>query len=171
LDGNPATHIFLASPETVVIKSFAGNLDYDPSTDSIETENGPFKFQPPTPVDLPSNGYLDADYVYTAPPIDRSKLMVEISPTSDRIQKLEPFKPWNGADFDKLPILIKVEGKCTTDHITPAGRWFRYRYAFILVRLVSASYKAVLARRRHLFRRHTYWSVSGFVSTNLTSHF
>ncbi|GME41058.1 Aconitate hydratase, mitochondrial [Neofusicoccum parvum] len=127
LDSNPATSIFLASPETVIAKAFAGTLDFDPATDSINTTNGPFTFQPPRPGILPPKGYISADHVYSAPPSDRSSVTVDVSLTSDRIQRLEPFKPWNGKDLVDLPILIKVEGKCTTDHITPAGPWFRYR--------------------------------------------
>ncbi|GME30857.1 Aconitate hydratase, mitochondrial [Neofusicoccum parvum] len=127
LDSNPATSIFLASPETVIAKAFAGTLDFDPATDSINTTDGPFTFQPPRPGILPPKGYISADHVYSAPPSDRSSVTVDVSLTSDRIQRLEPFKPWNGKDLVDLPILIKVEGKCTTDHITPAGPWFRYR--------------------------------------------
>ncbi|KAK0663266.1 Aconitate hydratase [Lasiodiplodia hormozganensis] len=127
LDSNPATSIFLASPETVIAKTFSGRLDFDPATDEIETPTGTFKFNPPPPGSLPSHGYNQADYVYAAPPTERSEVEVDISPSSDRIQRLEPFKPWDGKDFIDLPILIKVEGKCTTDHITHAGPWFRYR--------------------------------------------
>ncbi|KAL1624240.1 hypothetical protein SLS56_007942 [Neofusicoccum ribis] len=127
LDSNPATSIFLASPETVIAKAFAGTLDFDPATDSMNTTDGPFTFQPPRAGILPSKGYISADHVYSAPPSDRSSVTVDVSLTSDRIQRLEPFKPWNGKDLVDLPILIKVEGKCTTDHITPAGPWFRYR--------------------------------------------
>jgi aconitate hydratase len=123
LDSNPATKIFLASPETVIVKAFSGRLDFDPTIDSI----GDFRFQPPPSTSLPSNGYEEADHVYTAPPTERSEVQVSISPHSQRIQKLSPFSAWDGNDYLNLPILIKVEGKCTTDHITPAGPWFRYR--------------------------------------------
>jgi aconitate hydratase len=123
LDGNPGTSIFLASPETVVVKSFSGKLDFDPAVDSI----GHFKFHPPPSASLPTTGYRETDYVYTAPPAKPSFAEVIISPDSQRIQKLAPFDAWNGNDYVNLPILIKVEGKCTTDHITPAGPWFRYR--------------------------------------------
>ncbi|KAI9731098.1 MAG: Aconitate hydratase mitochondrial [Claussenomyces sp. TS43310] len=128
LDGNPATNNFIASPETVIVKVFGGTIDFDPITDSITTPSGgEFKFQPPTADSLPKKGYSNTDYVYSAPPSDRSTLSVDISPTSDRLQRLTPFKPWSNQDFHDLPILIKVEGKCTTDHITPAGPWFKYR--------------------------------------------
>lgn len=123
LDSNPATDIFLASPETVIVKAFSGKLDFDPRIDSI----GNFKFEPPTAAPLPKGGYAEADHVYTAPPTNRDDVEVQIAPDSQRIQRLAPFSAWDGADFVDLPILIKVEGKCTTDHITPAGPWFRYR--------------------------------------------
>lgn len=127
LDSNPATNIFLASPETVIMKAFAGSLDFDPIDDTMKTSGGVFKFQPPPQVDLPSKGYQEADSGYVAPLADRSTLRVDISPTSDRIQRLDPFSPWHGKDFEHLAIMIKMEGKCTTDHITSAGLWFRYR--------------------------------------------
>ena len=127
LDSNPATSIFLTSPEMVVVKTFAGLIDFDPVVDSITTPDGSnFKFQPPVTNSLPENGYANTDHVYTAPPSDRSALSVEINDTSNRIQRLAPFDPWDGKDFEDLPILIKVEGKCTTDHITPAGKWFTW---------------------------------------------
>jgi aconitate hydratase len=127
LDSNPATKIFLTSPETVVAKTFAGNLDFNPATDAIRTPTGLFRFEPPPSIDLPSAGYAEADAGYVAPPAERGQLHVDISPTSDRIQRLQPFDAWAGQDYENLAILIKVEGKCTTDHITPAGPWFRYR--------------------------------------------
>lgn len=112
----------------VVAKSIAGTLDFDPTTDTIPLPNGErFKFSAPPEEVLPQNGYEPADHVLTSPPLDSCKVEVAISPSSDRIQLLEPFKPWSGKDYENLPILIKVEGKCTTDHITPAGPWFRYR--------------------------------------------
>lgn len=123
LDSNPATSIFLASPETVIVKAFSGRLDFDPRTDYI----GDFKFEAPTAAQLPEDGYTEADHVFTAPPANRDDVEVVIAPDSQRIQRLAPFSAWDGADFIDLPILIKVEGKCTTDHITPAGPWFRYR--------------------------------------------
>lgn len=112
----------------MIAKVFAGSLDFDPAVDTIASpHDGAFQFQPPPSGGLPENGYELADHIYTPPPADRSNVRVDISPTSDRIQQLTPFQPWSGHDFENLPILIKVEGKCTTDHITPAGPWFRYR--------------------------------------------
>ncbi|KAI3399730.1 hypothetical protein diail_5797 [Diaporthe ilicicola] len=123
LDSNPATSIFLASPETVIVKAFSGKLDFDPRSDSI----GDFRFEAPTAAPLPEGGYARADHVFTAPPANHDNVEVVIAADSQRIQRLAPFRAWDGADFVDLPILIKVEGKCTTDHITPAGPWFRYR--------------------------------------------
>lgn len=118
----------MSSPETVIAKTFAGTLDFDPSTDSITTPDGQqFRFHAPPEVELPARGYVEAHEVYTPPPADRSSVDVHIAPDSERLQKLAPFKPWSGKDLVDLPILLKVKGKCTTDHITPAGPWFRYR--------------------------------------------
>lgn len=111
----------------MIAKTFAGTLDFNPATDTISTPSGAFRFEPPPHIDLPHGGYEEADAGYIAPPAERAQLNVEISPESDRIQRLKPFKAWNGQDYNELAVLIKVEGKCTTDHITPAGPWFRYR--------------------------------------------
>lgn len=128
LDSNHETSIFLTSPEMVIAKTFSGLLDFDPINDSLITPNGDnFQFQSPDADSLPNNGYEDTDHVYTAPPIDRSEVAVHINPSSNRIQKLNPFNPWDGNDFIHMPILIKIKGKCTTDHITPAGKWFAWR--------------------------------------------
>ncbi|KAL3456164.1 hypothetical protein BJX64DRAFT_296882 [Aspergillus heterothallicus] len=129
LDSNPATHIFLASPEVVMAKVFSSDLSFNPINDILTTPSGEqFKFQPPTGNALPSNGYQDSDRAYVPPPTtDRTKLEVEISPSSQRLQKLAPFAPWSGNDFTNCLVLIKTKGKCTTDHITPAGPWFRFR--------------------------------------------
>lgn len=110
-------------------KTIAGDLQFDPTKDALIRPDGKeFFFRSPNGDRLPSAGYNDTDAEYTPPPSgDRSKLDVAISPTSDRIQRLEPFAPWDGNDFVDLPVLVKVRGKCTTDHITPAGPWFRYR--------------------------------------------
>ncbi|CAG7959778.1 unnamed protein product [Penicillium nalgiovense] len=128
LDSNPATNVFLASPEVVMAKVFSEDLAFDPTVDSLRTPSGgEFRFQPPTGDPLPRNGYLDSDIAYKAPPTNRSNLVVKIDPSSERLQRLAPFEPWSGEDFKDCVILIKTKGKCTTDHITPAGPWFRYR--------------------------------------------
>ncbi|KAL4811839.1 putative aconitase [Aspergillus spinulosporus] len=131
LDSNPATNVFLASPEVVMAKVFSSDLAFDPTHDALTTPSGEkFKFKPPTGDALPSRGYRDSDQAYVPPPTDdgdRSKLEVNISPQSQRLQKLSPFPPWNGEDLNDCLVLIKTKGKCTTDHITPAGPWFRFR--------------------------------------------
>jgi aconitate hydratase len=109
-------------------KVFSEDLAFDPSVDALVTPSGEeFRFQPPTGDTLPRNGYLNSDVAYQSPPADRKEVEVKISPSSERLQKLAPFEPWSGEDFKDCVILIKVQGKCTTDHITPAGPWFRYR--------------------------------------------
>lgn len=128
LDSNPATNVFLASPEVVMAKVFSGDLGFDPSLDALTTPSGKeFRFLPPAAETLPKDGYLDSDVAYKAPPDDRSGVEIKIHPSSERLQRLAPFEPWAGGDFKDCLILIKTKGKCTTDHITPAGPWFRYR--------------------------------------------
>jgi aconitate hydratase len=112
-------------------KVFSPDLAFDPIHDTLTTPSGEeFRFQPPTGDALPSRGYKGSDQAYVPPPADdseRSKLDVSISAQSQRLQKLSPFPPWNGRDLEDCLILIKTTGKCTTDHITPAGPWFRFR--------------------------------------------
>ncbi|UPL03840.1 hypothetical protein LCI18_014774 [Fusarium solani-melongenae] len=131
LDGNPATHAFLSSPEMVMAKVFSDDLGFDPVRDSLVTESGDeFRFQPPRGDALPADAYENADHVYEAPSTDaqfRQTVTVQISPDSQRLQRLAPFRPWSGKDFHECPILIKTAGKCTTDHITTAGPWMRFR--------------------------------------------
>jgi len=127
-DSNPGTHAFVTSPELVTALAFAGRLDFNPLKDTITLPNGKtFKFNPPSGQELPSKGYDPGVDTYTEPPRDGSKVSVVISPKSDRLQALEPFDQWNGKDYSELPILIKVKGKCTTDHISMAGPWLKYR--------------------------------------------
>ncbi|KAJ4169593.1 hypothetical protein NW754_005746 [Fusarium falciforme] len=131
IDGNPATHAFLSSPEMVMAKVFSDDLGFDPVRDSLVTESGDeFRFQPPRGDALPADVYENADHVYEAPSTDaqfRQTVTVQISPDSQRLQRLAPFRPWSGKDFHECPILIKTAGKCTTDHITTAGPWMRFR--------------------------------------------
>ena len=127
-DGNPATLSFIGSPELVTALAFGGRLDFDPRKDSIECPDGTtLKFEAPVHEALPAAGYDKGADVYTAPAADGSKLEVLIPEVSDRLQRLEPFKPWDGKDFVDCPILIKVRGKCTTDHISQAGPWLKFR--------------------------------------------
>lgn len=127
-DANPATHAFVASPEIVTALTIAGDLTFNPLTDSLTGEDGkPFKFEAPTGYELPPKGYDPGQDTYQAPPADRSSVNVAVAPDSNRLQLLEPFKKWDGKDFEEIPVLIKVKGKCTTDHISMAGPWLKYR--------------------------------------------
>ncbi|RAL61981.1 hypothetical protein DID88_002470 [Monilinia fructigena] len=127
-DANPATHSFVASPDLVVAMTIAGSLHFNPLTDSLKDKDGKeFKLSPPTGDGLPSRGYDPGQDTYQAPPAERASVSVAVSPTSDRLQLLEPFKPWDGKDALDMPILIKAKGKTTTDHISMAGPWLKYR--------------------------------------------
>jgi aconitate hydratase len=127
-DGNPATHSFVTSPDLVVAMSIAGSLHFNPLTDKLKDKDGnEFMLKPPTGDGLPTRGYDPGNDTYQAPPKDRSQVSVAVSPTSDRLQILEPFQPWDGKDAKDLPILIKAKGKTTTDHISMAGPWLKYR--------------------------------------------
>ncbi|ODQ68019.1 aconitate hydratase [Nadsonia fulvescens var. elongata DSM 6958] len=127
-DGNPATHAFVASPDLVTAFAVAGDLRFNPLTDSLKDSEGKeFMLKEPTGPGLPSNGYDAGVDTYQAPPVDRSSVVVDVAPTSERLQLLTPFKPWDGKDGIDMPILIKSVGKTTTDHISMAGPWLKYR--------------------------------------------
>jgi aconitate hydratase len=127
-DGNSNTHAFVASPEITTALAIAGTLAFNPLTDTLINEEGKeVKLDPPTGDELPLNGFAVDDPGYQAPAADGSKVEVKVSPTSDRLQILEAFKPWEGADIHGLKLLIRVKGKCTTDHISMAGPWLKYR--------------------------------------------
>ncbi|RPA82171.1 aconitase [Ascobolus immersus RN42] len=127
-DANPATHAFVASPDIVTAMTIAGDLRFNPLTDRLRDGNGkPFKLKAPTGNSLPPAGFDPGSDTYQAPPADRSSVNVVVSPTSDRLQVLSPFEKWNGKDATDLPILIKCQGKTTTDHISMAGPWLKYR--------------------------------------------
>ncbi len=127
-DGNPNTHAFVASPEIVTAFAIAGDLTFNPLTDSLMNENGEMvKLDEPQGIELPIKGFAVEDAGYQAPAEDGSGVNVIIAPTSDRLQKLEPFTPWEGTDLKSLRLLIKAKGKCTTDHISMAGPWLKYR--------------------------------------------
>ncbi|KAI5790721.1 putative mitochondrial aconitate hydratase [Peziza echinospora] len=127
-DANPATHAFVASPDITTALSIAGDLRFNPLTDTLLDKDGKeFKLAAPTGAGLPDRGYDPGVDTYQAPPADRSKVEVVVSPTSDRLQVLSPFKPWDGKDAIDIPILIKCLGKTTTDHISMAGPWLKYR--------------------------------------------
>lgn len=127
-DANPATHAFVTSPDLVVALTIAGTLNFNPLTDTLKGADGKeFKLKEPHGDGLPSQGFDPGRNTYQAPPADRSSVSVAVSPTSDRLQILSPFAPWDGKDALNLPILIKAQGKTTTDHISMAGPWLKYR--------------------------------------------
>ena len=127
-DGSANTLSFVTSPDTVIALALAGRLDFDPTTDTITNADGAeVKLNAPVGEVLPANGYDPGTNTFTAPPADGSGIVVEVSPTSDRLQLLEPFTAWDGNDLIGLPVLMKAQGKCTTDHISAAGKWLTYR--------------------------------------------
>lgn len=127
-DNNPETYSFIASPEIVTALAIAGSLSFNPETDYLVNENGEqVKLDPPFGDELPEKGFEKNTLGYLAPSPDGYKTEVKIDPNSERLQFLERFEPWDGNDFIDLPLLLKVKGKCTTDHISPAGSWLKYR--------------------------------------------
>ena len=127
-DGLNETLSFLASPEIVTAYAFAGDLNFDPVHGVLKTPDGKeLRFEPPEGEELPANGFARGEEGYVSPAENGDKLTVDIPPDSERLQLLQPFPRWDGQDFIKLPILIKTKGKTTTDHISPAGSWLKYR--------------------------------------------
>ena len=128
-DGNPETLSFIGSPEVVVAFALAGRLDTNPLLDPVETADGEtFTLQPPQPApEIPENGFVFSLEGYDEPPKDRSGVEVVVQPGSKRLQLLEPFPAWDGKDVESVPLLLKAKGKCTTDHISAAGPWLRFR--------------------------------------------
>ena len=127
-DGSANTLSFVTSPDTVMAIALSGRLDFDPSVDTITAPDGSeVKLDAPRGDILPANGYNEGEDTFTAPPADGSGVAVAVSPTSDRLQLLNPFGAWNGKDYIGLPVLMKAQGKCTTDHISAAGKWLTYR--------------------------------------------
>ncbi len=127
-DGNPETLAFVASPEIVTAMAIAGSITFNPMTDELVNEKGEkVKLEPPTGDELPSRGFDPGESGFIAPAADGSTVEVKVAPTSDRLQLLEPFAPWDGNDPEDLPVLLKAKGKCTTDHISMAGPWLKYR--------------------------------------------
>lgn len=127
-DGNPNTHAFVGSPEMVAAIAIAGRLDFNPITDTLTNQNGEqVKLDEPTGHELPARGFDVKDNGYQAPAEDGSSIQVDVKPDSDRLQLLEEFPAWNGQNITGAKLLIKAFGKCTTDHISMAGPWLRYR--------------------------------------------
>ncbi|MFQ5587583.1 MAG: aconitate hydratase [Nitrospiria bacterium] len=127
-DANPETLSFLSSPEMVTVMAFSGALDFNPLTDSLTAADGTqIQFEPPVGEELPSEGFATGEEGYIESAEDGEGVSVIVSDDSERLQLLSPFPTWDGGDFEGLPVLLKVQGKCTTDHISPAGPWLRYR--------------------------------------------
>jgi len=127
-DGNPNTHAFVASPEIVTAFAIAGDLTFNPVTDTLVNEEGKaVKLDEPAGLHMPPKGFAVKDAGYQAPAADGSGIEVLVNPESERLQLLEPFAPWDGQNMTGLRLLIKAKGKCTTDHISMAGPWLRFR--------------------------------------------
>ncbi len=123
-DANQETLSFIGSPEMVMVLGIAGRLDFNPNTDTLDTPKGPLKFKVPHAPEYPAKGFVEAEG-YQAPEGKQAK--VQVNPASDRLQLLSPFAPWDGGDIKDMYVLAKAKGKCTTDHISPAGSWLRFR--------------------------------------------
>ncbi len=127
-DGNPNTHAFVASPELTTALAIAGDLRFNPVSDYLTNENGEqVKLDEPMGIEFPPSGFAVEDSGYQAPAEDGSQVEINVSPDSKRLQLLKPFEPWNGDNFNEMRLLIKAKGKCTTDHISMAGPWLRFR--------------------------------------------
>nr|MCU0384503.1 aconitate hydratase [Flavihumibacter sp.] len=127
-DGNPNTYAFVASPELVTALAIAGDLTFNPLTDTLTNEKGEqVKLDPPSGNELPPKGFAVEDAGYQAPAVDGSAVQVKVDPASKRLQLLDPFPAWEGTDLKGLKLLIKAKGKCTTDHISMAGPWLKFR--------------------------------------------
>ncbi|MDR3627818.1 MAG: aconitate hydratase [Ignavibacteriaceae bacterium] len=127
-DGNPETLAFVASPELTTALAIAGSLSFNPITDELVNERGEkVKLDPPSGEELPENGFDRGNIGFVPPAEEGSSVEVIVNPESERLQLLKPFEPWDGKDYLDLPLLLKAKGKCTTDHISMAGPWLRYR--------------------------------------------
>jgi aconitate hydratase len=127
-DGNPNTYAFVGSPELITAIAFSGDLGFNPMTDTITNELGEqVMLDAPDGFELPPNGYAVEDAGYQAPAADGSGVQILVDPASNRLQLLDPFPAWEGTDLKGLKLLIKAKGKCTTDHISMAGPWLKFR--------------------------------------------
>ena len=127
-DGDPATLSFVTSPETVIALALAGTVDFDPITGTLTADGGEaVTLAEPSGIELPPDGFDPGEDTFVAPPHDGGAVEVTVSPDSERLQLLEPFAAWDGRDYEDLPVIAKAKGKCTTDHISAAGPWLRYR--------------------------------------------
>ena len=127
-DGDPATLSFVTSPETVIALALAGTVDFDPIGGTLTADDGEaVTLAEPSGIELPPDGFDPGEDTFVAPPPDGDAVEVTVSPDSERLQLLEPFAAWDGRDYEDLPVIAKAKGKCTTDHISAAGPWLRYR--------------------------------------------
>jgi aconitate hydratase len=128
-DGNPQTSSFIASPEVVIAYALAGSLGVNPLTDQLTAADGStYRLTPPAPApEVPKDGFIFKAEGFLAPPADRSGIEVKVRKDSERLQLLEPVPAWDGKDYERMPVLLKAKGKCTTDHISQAGPWLRFR--------------------------------------------
>ncbi len=127
-DGDAATLAFVTSPETVIALALAGTVDFDPIDGTLTNDDGEaVELAEPSGIELPPDGFDPGEDTFVAPPAGGGAAEVRVSPDSERIQLLEPFTPWDGNDYEDLPVIAKARGKCTTDHISAAGPWLRYR--------------------------------------------
>ena len=127
-DANPETHAFVASPEIVTALAFAGKLTFNPLKDALVNGKGErVTLAPPSGDELPRKGFIPGESGYVPPARDGSRIRIAVDPSSDRLQLLAPFPAWDGKDLRGMPLLLKAKGKCTTDHISPAGKWLKYR--------------------------------------------
>ena len=128
-DGHRNTLNFIGSPEMIIALSLGGRLSFNPLKDELTAADGTkFKLEPPKPApEVPKEGFMRPEGIFVAPPANADDVQVIIDPNSKRLQKLEPFSKWDGNDFEELPIMVKAKGKCTTDHISPAGAWLSLR--------------------------------------------
>jgi aconitate hydratase len=128
-DGHRSTLNFIGSPEMIIALSLGGRLSFNPLVDELTASDGTkFKLEPPKPApEVPEQGFMRPEGIFVAPPDNSDDVEVIIDPNSKRLQKLEPFVPWDGNDFQEVPIMVKAKGKCTTDHISPAGAWLSLR--------------------------------------------
>ncbi len=127
-DANPGTHSFVASPEITIAYALAGRLTFNPLTDTLTNDKGEeVKLDPPTGDELPKDGFADSDFGFVAPATSGETVQIDVASDSERLHLLEPFPAWNGQDYTSLRVLLKAKGKCTTDHISPAGKWLNFR--------------------------------------------
>jgi len=127
-DGNPNTHAFVGSPELVTALAISGDLTFNPVKDTLTNENGnEVKLDPPVGDDLPKNGFAVEDLGYQEPATDALEIEIQVNQDSERLELLSPFEPWDGKNITEMKLLIKAKGKCTTDHISMAGPWLRFR--------------------------------------------